>query len=223
MNSNRGRGIDIAHAGLEEVLAGRVVAPDSIPNAKPRLSPAVQQFGQDTRSMPVAIDRDKLQLEPIQSSGNQKDDVPEVLTGALRVTSEQRIYDPGVGTWNRPTGNYSVKVFEPIARDAETSSERQVNRNCRGLHLILNVISGAAVANEVTPILEGYEPIFGTWYPILTGTAINSNGVNILKLYPGISGVGDIRADVLPKQWRLRIEHAGGDDVVYSAVANLMV
>lgn len=223
MASNRTRAVDVLHAGLDDLLSGKVIAPDSIPNARPQLGPSVQSFGQDVRSMQVAIDNRTRQLEPIQSSGNDIDDVPEVKTSALRVTSEQRIYDPGLQAWNRQTGNFAKKVLDLAIRAATTASEQQINRNCTGLHLILNVIAGAAVGNEITPIIEAYEQIFGVWYPILTGTAINSVGVNILKLHPGISGVGDIRADVLPKIWRLRIVHAAGADVTYSAVANLVV
>lgn len=208
--------------GLEQILRGEIGAPPQLPTAKVTPDRPMPRYGVDVRALLSGLDDETALQEPVALSGNSRDDEPPVKSGLVKTDSYLAAYDPGTNTHSRITTNHAIKLLDLAARTAATASEAKTNRNCRGAHFILNVTAGAAVGNEITPTIEAYDPVFNVWYAILSGTAINSNGVNVLKIYPGISGAGDIRSDILPKFFRMSVAHAGANPVTYSASANLV-
>lgn len=221
--NNKQRATSSALAGLEDILSGAQRAPTQLPTAKATPERPMSRFGIDVRALISGLDDETALLEPVALSGNSRDEERPVKSGLLKTDSYLAAYDPGTDTHSRITTNHSVKLMDMTETTGSLVSDAKVNRNCRGGHFIINVVSGAAIGNEVTPTIEAYDPIFNVWYAVLSGTAINSNGVNVLKIYPGISGVGDIRSDVLPKIFRLSMAKAGAAPVVYSASVNLVL
>lgn len=87
---------------------------------------------------------------------------------------------------------------------AQVNSADQVNDNRRGVHVIINVT--VATAGDYTPKIQGKDPVSGTYYDVLVGTAISTTGITILKVYPGILGVANASAnDFLPRVWRVQL------------------
>lgn len=230
MTSNKDRAMRGALAGMDEILSGQVVAPKRLPTAKATQERPMPKFGVDVRALLTGTDDDTALIEPVALSGNSKDNEIPVKSGLVKTDAYLAAYDPGTNTHSRVTLNHAIKVLDAAARTAATLSDAQLNRNCRGAHFILNVTAGAAVGNEITPTIQGFDPIFNVWYNILSGSAINAAGINVLKIYPGIAGGGgggggggaNVAADILPKIWRISVAHAGALPVTYSATANLV-
>lgn len=89
-----------------------------------------------------------------------------------------------------------------------------------GLHLIVDVTS--AGTGSITPKIQGKDAN-GVYYDLLVGSAITTNGTNVLKLYPGITAVPNgAAADVLPPVWRVVVTANNANSVTYSVGANLV-
>lgn len=132
-------------------------------------------------------------------------------------------YEPTAGRWERKTGNYEFSALASAARTATINSADFTNRNCRGLHLFINVSAYPAAAS-VVPTIEGKDPVSGTYYPVLTGSAIVATGYTVLKVYPGIGEIANGAAsDILPRTWRVTMTHANADSITYSVGAMLVV
>jgi hypothetical protein len=87
------------------------------------------------------------------------------------------------------------------------------------LHVIINVTS-ITDSPEVEPHIQGKDPISGTYYDILVGNDITATGITILKVYPGIGQIANGAAsDILPRTWRVRMEHDDSDSITYSVAA----
>jgi hypothetical protein len=117
-----------------------------------------------------------------------------------------------------------TKLILPAGiRAATTTTGNFKNKLHRGLHLVINVTSVPGV-DTVTPKIQGYNPNTGLWYTLLTGTAISTTGINVLKIYPGISASANASAsDFLPEIWNLVMTHSAGTNFDYSVVANLQI
>lgn len=124
--------------------------------------------------------------------------------------------------WDRERGNIEETILASAARTASVNSADFVNYNARGLHLILNV-SALAATPSITVSIQGKDAISGTYYNILTSAAITTTGINILKLYPGISAIPSQSAsDILPRTWRVAVTNADADSITYSVSAALV-
>lgn len=91
------------------------------------------------------------------------------------------------------------------------------NPNCRGVVVFANVTAGATPSLTVT--IQGKDPVSGTYYTILTGTAITSNTNAAIRVYPGIAvSAGSTASDILPSQWRISTAITGTVTATVSAV-----
>lgn len=89
-----------------------------------------------------------------------------------------------------------------------------------GLHLVVNVTS--AGTGSITPKIQGKGNL-GTYYDVLVGSAITTDGANVLKIYPGIAPVANGAAsDVLPPVWRVVITANNANSVTYSATVTAL-
>lgn len=119
--------------------------------------------------------------------------------------------------------NSEVTLLASAARTATVDGADQDNPEARGLHVTIDVTAISATPSVVAKI-QGKDPASGKYHDILEATAITATGTTVLKVYPGIPVVaGGVASDVLPKTWRLRMEHADADSITYSAGAGLVV
>jgi hypothetical protein len=116
--------------------------------------------------------------------------------------------------FDRQRNNSEITVLASAARTADTNSPDQTNYNWRGGHIIINV---TVLTTSVIPTIKGKDPISGTYYSLLVGSSIASTGITILKIYPGILAVANAAAsDILPRTWRLEMDHLDATTMTYS-------
>lgn len=117
------------------------------------------------------------------------------------------------------TQNLAVEILPSAARTAATvDSADQTNSGWRGAHVVLNV--SAFTSGTYTLHIQGKDPVSGTYYDILVGTALAATGVSIYKVYPGISTVANgSAADILPRIWRVRLVGAASPSMTFSVGA----
>jgi len=126
-------------------------------------------------------------------------------------------------TWDRQRANTEETYLASAARTATLNSADFVNYNAKGLHVVINVTALAATPS-IVPFIQGKDPVSGTYYDILEGLPITTTGINIIKVYPGISAIVDVSAsDLLPRTYRLRIEHGDADSITYSVAGSLVL
>lgn len=131
------------------------------------------------------------------------------------------------GFWNNERGNENPIVIPAATYSATQDSALFKNVNARGAHFIINVTAITGTPS-ITVKIQGRDPakIFSpfVFYDILVSLPITAVGVNVLKVYPGINTIPNAAAsDILPWQWRVRVEHADAQDIAYSVGANVVV
>ena len=119
-----------------------------------------------------------------------------------------------------PINNANGSVLQPAARTTTATSDTFTNRSASRLHLVIDVTVTPGV-DTVTPKIEGYDPISGKYYTLLTGAAISSTGTTILKIGPGLAASANVSAaDFLPRAWRVVMTHSAATSFTYSVAAN---
>lgn len=122
-----------------------------------------------------------------------------------------------------PTTNATSVVLASTARTSDTNSDSQKNDRHKGGHFVIDV-SSITSAPDITPRVQGFDPVADEWYDILVGSSITTTGTTVLKVYPGIEPSANGAAnDILPQRWRVRVVHANTDSITYSVAATLVV
>jgi hypothetical protein len=161
------------------------------------------------------------------SGGNQGDSTSSLLTfpnpagtgGPLGVAT--MIFNGS--SWDRTRGNMDVTVLSSAARTATLQSSDITNYNAKGLHLVIDVTAIAATPSVVFTI-QGKDALSGKYYTILASAAITGTGTTVLKVYPGLTGVANSKADdLLPRVWRVDATHADADSITYSVGASVIL
>ena len=68
--------------------------------------------------------------------------------------------------------------------------------------IIINV--SARTGGSITPSIEGYDPASGTWYSILTGTAMSAVGQQVIQVGPNFAATANVSVNtILPCTWRV--------------------
>jgi len=115
-----------------------------------------------------------------------------------------------------------VTVYASAARTATPTAVEVPCGAHRGLHLVI-VVTAITASPSVVPTIDGYDPVSGTWYNLLTGSAITATGTTVLKIYPGIATIANAAAsDVLPATIRVTCTHGDADSATYSVAAHLV-
>lgn len=141
----------------------------------------------------------------------------------LGIMGFDRQYDEASSVWRRVRCNTSAIVLASAARTATVNSADFSNYNFKGLHLTVNVSSITATPSIVVN-LQGKDPISGTYYTLLSSTAITATGLTVLKICPGIAPiVNRATSDILPLTWRVNVTHGDADPITYSIGASLVV
>lgn len=126
-------------------------------------------------------------------------------------------------SYDRERNNTEETVLASAARTASVNSADFTNYNAKGAHFIIDV---TAITDTpiLTPKIQGKDPLSGKYYDILVGTDITAIGTTVLKVYPGIGQIaGGASSDILPRTWRVRIEHADSDSITYSIGGGLVI
>jgi len=125
-------------------------------------------------------------------------------------------------TWDRQRGNLQGTVLASEARTATVDSADQSNYNGRGAHIIINVSSGSGFS--VVPKVQAKDPISGSYYDLLVGAAITTTGMVVLRVFPGATAASNLTAnDILPRTWRVRMEHGDTTSATYSVAYAIVV
>lgn len=112
-----------------------------------------------------------------------------------------------------------VIVLASAARTATVNSADQANTHGRGVHVIIDATAVTATPSVVAKV-QGKDPVSGKYYDLLESAAITGTGTTVLKVYPGLLASANLVAnDMLPRTWRVRLEHGDGDSITYSVGA----
>jgi hypothetical protein len=144
-------------------------------------------------------------------------------TGELPVDTGATVTDGRLLT-SPPALNENRTLYAATARTATPTAVDQLNLFGRGVIVYVNV-TNAAVAGSVTFVIEGKDPLSGTYYTLLSSAALTTTGFRRFVVYPGYTASANVAAnDVLPVTWRLRATHADGtNSFTYGASADLIV
>lgn len=117
--------------------------------------------------------------------------------------------------------NLATQILPSASRTAATvDSADQTNAGWRGVHVIINV--SAYVSGAYTPYVQAKDPVSGTYYDILVGSAITATGITVLKIYPGMATISNgASADFLPRIWRVHLVGASTPSMTFSVGAFL--
>lgn len=122
---------------------------------------------------------------------------------------------------DRERANVEETILASAVRAVDTNSADFTNFNNRGIHVAVDVtiITGAGVI----PTLQGKDAVSGKYYDLLIGPTITTVGTTVLKLYPGIGVVANGSAsDILPRTYRIKMDHQDSADLTYSVGGNLV-
>lgn len=120
--------------------------------------------------------------------------------------------------------NISVAPLTSAARTAATVTSADFGGDqggrYKGGHFIVDVTT--FTSGTYTPKIQGKDPVSGSYYDVLVGPAINSTGITVLKIYPGINAIlNGASSDILPQIWRIVLTGASTPNMVISVTANL--
>lgn len=93
------------------------------------------------------------------------------------------------------------------------------NKKVSGNHGCIAILNVTAVpgVDTVTLIIEGKDPVSGTYYTILSAAARVATGIDTLRVLPGIAVTANQSAsDSLPDTYRVRVVHSAGSNFTYS-------
>lgn len=126
-------------------------------------------------------------------------------------------------TWDRERNNVERTVLASVARTATLNSSDFTNYNARGLHVVVDV-TAVGLTPSITVKIQGKDALSGKYYDLLTSAAITAVGTTALKVYPGVTVAANVAvSDVLPRTYRVRVEHLGTDSITYSVGASEVV
>ena len=114
---------------------------------------------------------------------------------------------------------YNKSIFPSAVRTATANVEIE-DRFVKGIQVIINTTLDAALAS-VVPTIDGYDPLSGVWYNILTAAAVTAVGTVVLRVHPDLTAAANLTAqDFLPEKYRVVMTHADADAITYSIGIN---
>lgn len=119
------------------------------------------------------------------------------------------------GTWDRVRNNETISILTSAARTTTQTSSDQTAWNLRGILVFLNVTS--AGTGSITLEIQGKDPVSLTYYPILTGAAVTTNGLNVYRVHPELTAVANqVAKDIIPRNYRIVVTHNNANSITYS-------
>ena len=135
------------------------------------------------------------------------------------------------GTYDRWRNNEEAVLLASAARIATTLSPTQTNYNARGLFIGLEVTAASGTGGLIVHI-QGLPTGFADIIRLNNDHAlITTTGRYGFVLYPGIPSASTVVAatvsqyaqGVLPRRWRVRVNHADGSSYTYLVIASLIL
>lgn len=115
-----------------------------------------------------------------------------------------------------PDLNVEGVALASAARTATTNSADLVNKWKKGVIVVID-ITAVTGTPSLTLKIQGKDPASGKYYDILTSAALTAVGTTVLKVFPGATAAANqVANDLVPKTWRVRVEHVTADSVTYS-------
>ena len=106
-------------------------------------------------------------------------------------------------------------------RSASSEIDDQCNAFWRGVDVVIDV-TAVPGTDTVTFTIEGKDQASGKYYTLLASAALVATGTVVLRVYPGLAVAVNASANaVLPRTWRVKVEHSAATDFTYSVGANL--
>jgi hypothetical protein len=117
-------------------------------------------------------------------------------------------------------GKYNKSLYQSEARTASPASVSIVDDEVTGIQVIIDTTAVAATPS-VVPTIDGFDPLSGKWYNILTGAAIATVSTVVLRIHPDLVAVANLTAaDFLPKKYRVVMTHGDADSITYTVGVN---
>lgn len=139
------------------------------------------------------------------------------------VTAKARGLAPGLAAGMNPASSESRTLLASAARTATVDTADETNQSAQGVMVLINVSAVVGVAS-ITVKLQGKDPVSGAYVDLLTSAAITTAGLRRLSLHPALTEAANTKvADILPRTFRVRVEHANADSITYSVAASLAV
>jgi len=131
------------------------------------------------------------------------------------------IVTPGISFFGE-VGNSEEIILPSAARTATVNSADFVNRNAKGIKVVVDISAVTATPSIIVKI-QGKDPVSGNYYDILISASYTTVATNVLTIFPSIPDVADLKAsDILPRTYRVRVEHADTDSITYSVSGALI-
>lgn len=118
-----------------------------------------------------------------------------------------------------------VSVYASAARTATPAAVTVPTGRYKALHLVIDVTAITATPSVVCTV-DGYDPISGKYYNIITSAALTEAGVpytRVLRVGQGLTAAANLVVlDVLPSIIRVTMTHGDADSITYSVAASLV-
>lgn len=115
---------------------------------------------------------------------------------------------------------YNRSFYQSEARIATPEAVQADDGFVKGIQVIIDVTAIAATPS-VVPTIDGFDPLSGNWYNLLTGAAITATGTTVLRIHPELPDAANLVAqDFLPERYRIVMTHADADSITYSVGVN---
>lgn len=104
------------------------------------------------------------------------------------------------------------------------TSPDQINVGGRTLNLGINITAATGTLPTLTLTIQGKDIASGTYYTILTSTALGTTGFTLMSLSPGLVGVANLTGNaVLPHTWRVSVTVGGTGPAVTATIGASVV
>ena len=119
--------------------------------------------------------------------------------------------------------NQNITIFSLGVRTVTADSPVMQNIFHSGVEVVLNVTAVTSTPSVVVKI-QARDIASGAFYDLLTSAAVTTTGIKQYLIYPGISmTTGEWNDRPLPREFRVRMEHANANAITYSVGACLLV
>jgi hypothetical protein len=118
-----------------------------------------------------------------------------------------------------------MKTVQVYATGARTATPTAVTVNAgryNWLRVVIDVTAVTATPSVVLTI-DGYDPVSGKYYNLLTAAAVTATGTTELLVGPGLTIAANVVANKpLPDTIRFTMTHGDADSITYTLAAHLM-
>lgn len=98
-----------------------------------------------------------------------------------------------------------------------------VQRDCDGLHVIVDVTVNAGGLGSLTVSIYGKDPASGKKYLLLASAALTAVATTVLRVFAGATAAANLAAnDLVPNDFVVSVAHGAGGPIAYSIGAQLV-